>query len=92
MLIAHEVGRVLDGILIDVEAEQLAAAIYQEQADYLAGMCACSDAACDCRRPTRSLARIKAGLRHDAISDGVGIWRPASLPPPPRIAPCSCAC
>ena len=67
VLIAHEVGRVLDGIIIDVEAEELAAAIYQEQADYLAGMCACSDAACDCRRPERSLARIKAGLRHDAI-------------------------
>ena len=90
--VAHEVGRVLDSVLIDVEAEQLAAAIYQDQADYLEGLAACSAAACDCRRSVRSLARIKAGLRHDAIHDGVGIWWPANLPPPPRFAPCSCAC
>ena len=45
--VAHEVGRVLDSVLIDVEAEQLAAAIYQDQADYLEGLTACSAAACD---------------------------------------------
>ena len=84
--VAHEVGRVLDSVLIDVEAEQLAAAIYQDQADYLEGLTACSAAACDCRRSVRSLARIKAGLRYGTIHDGAG------LRPPPRFAPCSCAC